>query len=419
MPVLVARRVVAASPLLWVVFGAACLPAPGREPVVSTIVIDPNCLADAAACHRSLVAADRADGGDAPDVFGAAAEDAAGEPEDSVSAGGDIAIEPADSGADAGAHADVDACIKLKVWADQGATVIPGTTLTLHAEASDNACPLKSRQWSVVQPIANNQALQPAAIFPNPVFTALMVGGYEFCAVGKDACGRTTCEPSCTKVEAVPDKALYVELIWSTPADADELDTGPGAGADLDLHVATELAKGPDDQDCDGVPDPWFHTPFDAFWFNTKPAWSGGAASGLLLDDPDGAGPELFAMDAPKLAPGQTRVYDIGVHYWHDHGYGKSVATVRLYLQGTLVAEVGKIVLKPLDLWHVGRVTWPNTMTGGSALPVTLCQSDGHPCGGGSWWHGKGPACITHCYVPKGLWAVSPKSVGCKPATPP
>jgi hypothetical protein len=47
------------------------------------------------------------------------------------------------------------------------------------------------------------------------------------------------------------------------------------------------------------------------------------------------------------------------VHYWNDHGYGSSVATIRIYIWGQLIYEEGDVALSPLDMWEVGSIHWP------------------------------------------------------------
>ena len=152
---------------------------------------------------------------------------------------------------------------------------------------------------------------------------------------------------------------LHVELLWHTPEDPDETDTGPETGADLDLHFLHSWAAGPD-LDGNGKPDGWFDMPFDTFWFNATPNWGSFAPGGdddprLDRDDTDGAGPENLNLDTPENV-----VYRVGVHYWNDHGYGSAFATVRVYVYGSLVFEVTDVLLVDRDMWDVCGIEWPS-----------------------------------------------------------
>jgi|GEM_PF-2567724 len=146
--------------------------------------------------------------------------------------------------------------------------------------------------------------------------------------------------------------ALRIVLVWDTPGDADQTDEGPAAGADLDLHLAHPDAAA-FDIDGDGQPDPWFDNPLDCYWYNRAPDWApagtGGEDPTVDIDDVDGAGPESISLRTP--VPGLT--YAIGVHYWDDHGFGPSTATVRAYRGNQLVFETSQL-LQASDLWWVG-----------------------------------------------------------------
>ena len=158
-----------------------------------------------------------------------------------------------------------------------------------------------------------------------------------------------------------------VELVWNTPGDPDQSDTGPEAGSDVDLHLAHPLADTGQDHDGDGTPDPWFDQPYDTFWFNPHPNW--GQADPEVNDDPyldrddtDGAGAEVISLRNPE--DGAT--YRIGVHYWADHNYGPSTATVRVYVNGALVFE-DTADLANHAMWEVATVDWP----GGTVTAIT------------------------------------------------
>ncbi|MFH1532050.1 MAG: hypothetical protein ABIK09_15095 [Pseudomonadota bacterium] len=154
-----------------------------------------------------------------------------------------------------------------------------------------------------------------------------------------------------------PNEILHVELLWHTPMDPDETNEGPENGADLDLHLLHPLAAGLD-LDKDGDPDGWYDQPFDCFWANTNPDW--GCFDPMVDDDPiltrddrDGAGPESITLRYPEAVS-----YRVAVHYWHDHGFGPSLATVRVYWGLDLIFETSEVKLVTADLWEVCEIDW-------------------------------------------------------------
>lgn len=310
-------------------------------------------------------------------------------------------------------------CPVAKVSVKEGEEVVPQTALHLKGDASiaPGGAAIKKYKWTVKQPPGSNQPLSPNSSFPNPSLTANAAGEYEFCLDVWDANDAKSCQPACVKVLVVPNNAIHVELLWDTPADPDQTDTGPAAGADLDLHFAHQLASGPD-IDCDGQADPWFSNPFDDFWFNPNPNWgsSNPAAEddpSLDLDDTDGAGPENLNLATPEGKPDDAYYYSLGVHYWNDHGFGVSFATITVYLQGVVSLKIDKVKMDPLDMWYVGKINWPNMMNGAPGLqPVNMCYQTGDAClaltdptnaAAGKMWKPqsapKADWCITKCYT--------------------
>ena len=293
----------------------------------------------------------------------------------------------------------------------EGSEVVPQTTLHISAVLSyavtgcapDAAKQIVNYAWTVKQPPGSVQTFasnNPAAL---PVFNPNTAGEYQFCLIVTDSAGVASCAPVCLNVIVVPDIALHIELLWNTPADPDPSDFGPNAGADLDLHVANSLAAG-EDFDCDGVPDPWFNNPNDCFWFNSNPAW--GSADPAIADDPnldlddtDGAGPENFNLDQPEGTALKPAAYPVGVHYWNAHGFGESYATVNLYIFGQLEIHLADVKMRESDMWYVGKVHWPNTLTGATEPPFETCFETGNPCqAAGKMWEPTGCNwCITPC----------------------
>lgn len=194
---------------------------------------------------------------------------------------------------------------------------------------------------------------------------------------------------------------LTVSLTWHTPADPDQTNSGPGVGSDMDLHFALLDKASQPDANCDGNPDPWFGKPWDVFSGNPKPDWG---VQGSTLDDPellvqdtDGAGPESLHYENPLGTAATPVTYAIGIHYWNDHGFGPSSATVSVFWCGTLAWQVPIATLQVGDFWYVGHLTWPV-----GAKPDVSCKQSGDACkgkaglpGGGKMWQATGTPCIT------------------------
>ncbi len=286
--------------------------------------------------------------------------------------------------------------------------VIPQTSLQLKGDASFGVggAQVTEYSWTVKQPKGSQQNFQPGADVANPKFTANVVGTYEFCLSVRDSLLLQSCSPACIQASVSPDAALHLELTWKTPGDADPSDTGAAAGADLDLHFAHPLASVAD-IDCDGQGDPWFSDPFDAYWVNKEPNWGSFDPNvdddpKLILEDTDGAGPELLSLAQPQGTNSDPMNYAIGVHYWNDHDHGPSEATLNVFIGGVLAGQFGPVKMYELDMWYVGKLQWPNKMVGGSLPPVQRCYSSkvGSPCqGSAKFWQPEGVPCISACYV--------------------
>lgn len=209
--------------------------------------------------------------------------------------------------------------------------------------------------------------------------TVNVAGEYKFGMQVLDDTNTEGCIAATFTVLCIPDEQIHVELLWDTPDDVNKTDDGQGAGADMDLHFThpnaelAQVCENPpklcngqpcvcqDDLDKDGKPDPWFHTLFDCFWFNPDPNWGSldpgvDDNPGLDLDDTDGWGPENMNLANPQ----NSTIYQVGVHYWDDHGYGESVATVRIYIVGQLAAELISVSMNECDFWWVKRISWPD-----------------------------------------------------------
>ena len=305
-------------------------------------------------------------------------------------------------------------CPTAVIEVKEGEEVIPQTVLHLSGlkSTAKGGAPVAAYKWKVKQPMGSVQSFKPNDTKPTVTFKADVAGEYCFTLDVFDAAGAksTDCQVTSVCVLVVPQDCLHIELLWTTPADPDQTDSGPQAGADLDLHFASELAQSPD-LDCDNTPDPWFSNPYDTYWFNPNPNWGSFDPAAdddpsLDLDDTDGAGPENLNLGC-KAESGQ---YPLGVHYWNDHGYGVSFATIRIYVSGTLAVQITDVKLKPLDMWYVGKVNMPNGLiTPGGKPPLSACKQSGDAClykkaptskMAGKMWQPTGSHCITPCYDP-------------------
>lgn len=162
---------------------------------------------------------------------------------------------------------------------------------------------------------------------------------------------------------ARPEDDIQVELAWTTPGDPDETDVGFNAGSDVDLHVLHPNG-------C------WNDTTWDCFFNNTNANWGNVASDDdnaeLDIDDTDGAGPETVSIDSPESV-----TYRVGVHYYDDHGYGVSFASIRIYVFGILAAEFLDQELVGNDYWwEVATIEWPS----GAVTPIDRVFNAEPPC---------------------------------------
>ena len=302
------------------------------------------------------------------------------------------------------------ACFQVKTKGGTAITdaVVPQTTLQLDASCSTpggGSDKVTQYKWKLSQPAGSYAFLQPSGQVKAPSFTPNIAGTYVAELEVTDSLGQASCAPYKLEILVIPDDKLHVELVWTTPGDADPSDEGDSAGklpsgvfagSDMDLHLAHPDAidvPGQKDIDKNGEPDPWNAPCQDCFVFNTKPSWgdlSDEADDARLdRDDKDGWGPENINVAVPE----EGLWYHLGVHYWAANGFGKSTPTLRIYLGGSATPTyvLAGPDMSQGEMWCAGTVSWPpsglkpckgadtngNLLTKGYPLPsapVLNCQ---------------------------------------------
>lgn len=143
------------------------------------------------------------------------------------------------------------------------------------------------------------------------------------------------------------DDVLMIVLTWQAPADPDPTDIGFGLGPDLDLHLLHPNG-------C------WGDELWDCHFRAWAPDWGEHREQdddpSLDLDSTDGSGPEVIRL--PRLESDAR--YVVGVHVYRDHGFGPSIATVRIYFHGELMYEQDRILPATNTFWEVARIDWPD-----------------------------------------------------------
>lgn len=257
-------------------------------------------------------------------------------------------------------------CPTAVISVAQGDEVLPQTVLNLSARNSTaSSGAITAWKWSVVQPQGSASVFVPGDSRQDVTFEANIVGEYLFRLKVWDALGTESCSEATYLVVVTSDEAIRVELLWDTPGDRDQTDTGfdffgNSVGSDLDLHFLHASANGS-----------WFHSLYDCNWLNINPNWGGSGALDnprLDRDDTDGAGPENLNLSQPEFG----KTYRVGVHYWDDWGFGASFATIRVYVYGQLRFQWDRVNTAMNDLWDVATIAWPTEVVTG----VTTASGD-------------------------------------------
>lgn len=229
--------------------------------------------------------------------------------------------------------------------------LVPGTVVALDvALPSELEGRIESWRWTVIQPTGSTAVFTPDATVSNPSIELWVVGSYTFGVEHQDDQGQWRYAREMV-VTVTPTDTFHIELTWHTPGDADETDTGGeahwSAGSDVDLHLLHANGQGR-----------FFDPTWDCFFETLTAEWGGpGAQDNPFLDrdDTDGAGPEVLSLEHPEALR-----YRVGVHYWNDWTFGRSLATVRVFFLGELVDEWAHVELHEGDLWESHTIEWPS-----------------------------------------------------------
>lgn len=218
-----------------------------------------------------------------------------------------------------------------------------------------------SYRWSLLEAPGGSRAELVGTSTSRPVFRPDIAGSYAIELVVTDALGLES-DPARIGLEAFPDEAIRIELLWDHP------------DSDLDLHLIREggafcdCASSVHYRDCARNPN----------WFPEAP----GANPSLDIDDRSGFGPEninLRGEGPTKFVP--PGAYTIAVHYFSNASQVSSWptttsnATVRIYIYGLLAAETTRAMENERDLWEVGVLRWPaqSFELSGQVMPGAAC----------------------------------------------
>lgn len=223
--------------------------------------------------------------------------------------------------ADAGADQQVDPLVQV---------ILDGSGST----DPDGDLPL-SYSWNLVRKPEGSSSELVSTEQVQTSFTPDLVGVYEAELYVTDSTGLRSLLPDRTSITALPSERLLVELVWDSPI------------ADLDLHF---LAPG---GSMGGF--------LDCHWANPSPDW--GAVDDtsdnpeLLRDDLAGFGPETLAYQEPMDGE-----YSLAVDYFAAHtpsGKEDTKATLRIFVDGFLVAEISHDLTQQGQTWQAASILWP------------------------------------------------------------
>lgn len=221
----------------------------------------------------------------------------------------------------------------------------------LNLDASRSSSPngeITSYEWTVVQrPTSSVSRVEPSSNSVNPRLLLDATGRYIVELSVTDA-SRPSCNDENTSRVTVDvgefPRGIRVELTWSSPSDPDETDTH---GTDMDLHYLHPSGS-------------WNQSPWDIYWRNRTADWPPIGDAGdphLVLDDRDGVGPEILEHAEPQ----SNIIFQVGVYYYADKGFGASFATLRIWIDDGLVWEMADKEMGGTGVfWQAAAISWPS-----------------------------------------------------------
>lgn len=152
---------------------------------------------------------------------------------------------------------------------------------------------------------------------------------------------------------------IMIQLVWYTPRDPDPTDECLSCGSDMDL-----LFMHGDNRSNWGRSNAMVVN-----WMCINPNWgdlnSDADDPFLYIIDPSGPGPEALILPMPE----NNKKYHVGVHYWDDRGLREAIPTIRILINGGVVAEYVGNPMSVHNFWFVATIHWGS---GGVAIVDTV-----------------------------------------------
>lgn len=203
-----------------------------------------------------------------------------------------------------------------------------------------------SFRWTLSDSPGGSRAEFVRSSTARPVLRPDLAGRYELELVVVDGLGLESA-PARLAVEAFPDEAIRIELIWDHPDSDLDLHLIRGGGTFCDCATSVHY------RDCARVGN----------WFPATP----GANPSLDIDDRSGFGPENINIEGDgtaKFVPPES--FTLAVHYFSNASQvsswptTSSNATVRIFIYGLLAAEATRTMINEREVWIVGTLDWPS-----------------------------------------------------------
>ncbi|MEO1270741.1 MAG: choice-of-anchor D domain-containing protein, partial [Myxococcota bacterium] len=116
-------------------------------------------------------------------------------------------------------------------------------------------------EWTIIErPTDSTSNFVPNGTIANPSLFLDLVGRYRVELRVFDAQNTPSCEVATVTILVVPQEDIHVQLVWDTPGDANQTDTGVARGSDVDLHFLHPRGA-------------YNASPWDCYWLNIEPDW--------------------------------------------------------------------------------------------------------------------------------------------------